>query len=133
MATEALADALAFSMSWHWLSDFAFVAMYAVAAVAFYLHLLAVEPARPRLLRSVAVVALVTAAGLQLWFNQQRTDRYGTDLYMSHLLPPALRLAKPVPLDALVDSLFGLQTVVDKKALEPPRGDAGSGGDDGRE
>jgi FHA domain len=132
MVTEALADSLAFALSWPWLSDFSFAPLYAVAAVAFYFHLLAVEPARPRLLRGVATVALVTAVGLQLWFNQQRTDRYGSDLYMSQLLPPAARIAKPVSVDTLVDSLFGLQTVVDKKALEAPRG-GGAGGDDGQD
>lgn len=132
MGTELLADVLAFSLSWHWVSDFAFIALYTVGAAALYLHLLAVEPARPRLLRAVAGVALATAVGLQLWFNHQRTDRYGTDLYMSHLFPPSLRLARPVAVDALVDAMFGLQTVVDKKALEPARGDS-AGADDGKE
>lgn len=133
MAVEAGTDLLSFSFSWHRLSDFAFIALYAVAAVGLYLHLLAVEPARPRLMRGVAGVAFVTAVALQLWSNQQRNDRYGTDLYMSHLFPPSLRVAKPAPLDDFVQAMFGLQTVVDRKALEPPRGDGGPRGDDGQD
>ena len=94
-------------------------------AAALYFHLLAVEPARPRLLRAVAGVAFAVGVGLSLWFNVQRSDRLGAELYMSHLFPPALRLARPVAADGFVDGLAPLQAVLDKRAKEPPRGDGG--------
>lgn len=116
----------AFAFDWPWLSDFSFVATTAVGAAALYYHLLAVEPARPRLLRRAAVTAAAVGIALTLWFNLQRTDRLGEELYMSHLFPPALRLARPVPVDTFIDGLAPLQQVLDKKAKEPPRGDTGA-------
>jgi hypothetical protein len=131
LVCDNLPDLLGYALSWPWISDFGFVATYAVGAAALYFHLLAVEPARPRLLRSVAVTAFVVGVALSLWFNFQRSDRLGAELYMSHLFPPALRLARPVASDRFVDGLATLQAVLDKRAKEPPRGDGGD--DDGEE
>ena len=50
---EAVPALLAFAFSWPWLTDYSFVAGYGVIAAAFYFHLLALEPARPRLLQAV--------------------------------------------------------------------------------
>jgi hypothetical protein len=110
---------------WPWIADYGFVAVYLVAGAALYYHLLAVEPQRPRLMRAVGAAAALGGIALALWFNHQRSDRLGSDLYMSHLLPPALRLAKTVPVDQYVEGLAGLQAELDRKAKEPPRGDGG--------
>lgn len=118
-------ELLGFALSWPWIADFGWVATYAVGAAALYFHLLAVEPARPRLLRGVAVLALAVGVGLSLWFNHQRSDRLGAELYMSHLFPPALRLAKPVGSEQFVDGLAALQPLLDRKAKEKTNGDAG--------
>lgn len=122
-------ELLAFSLSWPVAGDFGFIAGYAVGAAALYFHLLAVEPARPKLMRSVAVLAFIGGVGLTLWSNVQRTDRLGAELYMSHLFPPALRVARPVPSDRFIQGLAELQPVLDKKAKEAPLG-GGSGGSD---
>ena len=114
---------LAFAFSWPALSAFDFVGSIVVAAAAFYFHLLAVEPARPRALKWAAVACGAVALGLTLWFNQQRGDRFGDELYMSHLFPPALRLAQPVPLEDFVRGLAPLQATLEQKAREPARGD----------
>lgn len=127
----ALPALLAFSLSWGWISDFAFVGMYAVGATALYFHLLAVEPAKHRLLRWVAVTGAVVGIGLTLWFNQQRSDQFGEELYMNHLFPPVLRLARPVPVDRFVDGLTSLKATLDKKAKDTSGADETAGrGDD---
>ena len=115
----------AFAFDWPWVTDFAFVATVAVAGAAFYYHLLAVEPARPRGVRGAAVTAALVGIALTLWFNLQRTDRLGEELYMSHLFPPALRLARPVPVDTFVNGMAPLQELIDRKAKEPARGEIG--------
>ena len=89
-------------MSWPWLTDFSFIATYAVGATALYFHLLAIEPARPRLLRWVVATGAVVGIALTLWFNVQRTSRVGEELYMSHLFPPKLRLAQPLAIDRFI-------------------------------
>lgn len=126
LVVGALPGLLAFSLNWPWLSDFGFVAGYAIAAAALYFHLLGVEPARPLLMRSVAVAAFVIGTGLTLWNQQQRGDRLGSDLYLSSFQPPALRLARPVDADRFVDDLAALQPLLDRKAREEPSGDAGA-------
>jgi hypothetical protein len=121
---------IAFAFSWPWVTDFAFVGEIAVAAAALYFHLLAVEPARHRLLKWVAASCAVVGVVLTLWFNVQRTDLFGDELYMNHLFPPALRVAKPVTTDAFIDGLAPLKATLDKKAKEPARGDEGGRGEE---
>ena len=45
-------------------------------------------------MRGVAATGFVVGVALTLWFNVQRTGRPGEELYMNHLFPPQLRLAK---------------------------------------
>ena len=131
LAVSALPALLAFSLSWSWLSDFAFVGIYVVGATALYFHLLAVEPAKHRVLRWVAATGAVVGIGLTLWFNQQRSDQLGEELYMNHLFPPVLRLARPVPADRFVGGLTSLKPTLDKKAKDTSSTDeAGARGDD---
>jgi FHA domain len=120
---------LAFVFSWPALASFGFIATYAVAGVAFYCHLLAVEPQRPRLMRGVALAGVAAAIGLSLWQNQQRGDRLGDALYMSHLFPPALRVAQPVNTDTFMQGVVALQAGLDKSAKDKSSGDA-AGRDD---
>jgi hypothetical protein len=127
MAVAALPTLLAFAFSWPWMTDFDFVGSIAVVAAALYFHLLAVEPARHRLLKWVAATCAVVGVLLTLWFNVQRSGQFGDELYMSHLLPPALRIARPITTDAFIDGLAPLKDTLDKKAKE-----RGVGDDDGR-
>ncbi|MBS0440789.1 MAG: FHA domain-containing protein [Proteobacteria bacterium] len=130
MVASALPGLIAFALSWPWVSDFGFVAGYAIAAAALYFHLLAVEPARPRLMRGVALAAFVLGTGLTLWNQQQRNERLGSDLYLSSFQPPALRLARPVPAERFVDGLATLRPLLDKKAKEEPSAENGAGSDE---
>jgi FHA domain len=130
LSIAALPPLLAFSLSWPWLTDFSFVAVFATMAAAIYFHLLAVEPGRQRLMRGVATTGFVVGVALTLWFNMQRTGRLGEELYMSHLFPPALRLAKPVTVDHFVDGLAPMQAILDKQAKEKGGGDDDSGTDE---
>ena len=130
LAVNTVPALFAFALSWPWLTDFAFVGDVAVAAAALYFHLLAVEPARHRVLRWAAVTCALVGVALSLWFNVQRSDLYGDELYMNHLFPPALRLARPVASDAFVDDLASLKATLDKKAKEPARGDDGGRGEE---
>jgi hypothetical protein len=123
LLVQTLPDLLAFSLSWPWLSDFSFMATYAVGGAALFFHLLAVEPARHRMLRAMAVGGVLAGVALTLWFNVQRSDRFGEELYMSHLFPPALRLAPTVTPERFFDGVAALQPLLVRKAGEPGRGD----------
>jgi MFS family permease len=132
LALAVLPPLVAFAFSWPWVTDFSFIAVYATVAAAIYFHLLAVEPARERLMRAVAATGFIVGVVLSLWFNVQRTGRPGEELYMNHLFPPQLRVAKPKPVDAFIDGLVPMQAILDRKAKEQSGGDSDSrpGGDD---
>ena len=131
LALAVLPPLVAFAFSWPWVTDFAFVAVYATIAGAIYFHLLAVEPARERLMRGVAATGFVVGVALSLWFNVQRTGRPGEELYMNHLFPPQLRVARPKAVDGFIDSLAPMQAILDRKAKEQTGGDGDvRGGDD---
>jgi len=127
---------LSFSLSWPWLSDFKFVLGYAVGATLLYFHMLAVEPYRHRRVRQAAVAMALVGTALSLWFNWQNGDRLGSELYMSHLFPPALRVAKPVDTASFMKGVAELQATLDAKAKrKEDAGDddssaEGGGGDD---
>jgi len=128
LALSIVPPLFAFAFSWPWATDFSFVAVYATAAAAIYFHLLAVEPSRRKLMRGVAATGFVVGVALSLWFNVQRTGRPGEELYMNHLFPPQLRIARPTSVDRFIDGLAPMQAILDKQAKE--RGS--SEGDDGR-
>jgi len=128
LALAIVPPLFAFAFSWPWATDFSFVAVYATAAAAIYFHLLAVEPSRRKLMRGVAATGFVVGVALSLWFNVQRTGRPGEELYMNHLFPPQLRLARPTSVDRFIGGLAPMQAILDKQAKE--RGS--SEGDDGR-
>ena len=128
LALSIVPPLFAFAFSWPWATDFSFVAVYATAAAAIYFHLLAVEPSRRRLMRGVAATGFVVGVALSLWFNVQRTGRLGEELYMNHLFPPQLRLAKPKSVDRFIDGLAPMQAILDKQAKEHGNGE----GDDAR-
>jgi FHA domain len=130
LVLAALPPLLAFAFSWPWVTDFSFIAVYATVAAAIYFHLLAVEPARERLMRGVAATGFIVGVALTLWFNVQRTGRPGEELYMNHLFPPALRVAKPRPVDDFIDGLKPMQAVLDRKAKEQTGGDNDSRDED---
>ncbi|MBV9889368.1 MAG: FHA domain-containing protein [Rhizobacter sp.] len=119
---------IAFAFSWPWVTDFSFIAVYATGATAIYFHLLAVEPSRRRLMRGVAATGFVVGVALSLWFNVQRSGRFGEELYMNHLFPPQLRIARPKSVDRFVGGLAPMQAILDKQAKE--RG--GGEGEDAR-
>jgi len=128
LALSIVPPLFAFAFSWPWATDFSFVAVYATAAAAIYFHLLAVEPSRRKLMRGVAATGFVVGVVLSLWFNVQRTGRPGEELYMNHLFPPQLRIARPTSVDRFIGGLAPMQAILDKQAKE--RGS--SEGDDGR-
>ena len=131
LVLSVLPALIAFAFSWPWVTDFSFVAVYATAAATIYFHLLAVEPARRRLMRGVAATGFIVGVALSLWFNVQRTGRPGEELYMNHLFPPQLRLAKPKSVDRFVNGLAPMQAMLDKKAKEQSSGEGDArGGDD---
>lgn len=109
---------VAYAFSWPWLTDFNFVLGYAIGGMLLYHHLQAVEPHHRARTLSFAWGSAVAGIALSIWFNHQATDRPGSELYMTHLFPPALRVAQPVDVERYMQGLLPLQERLDRKAEE---------------
>lgn len=107
---------MAFSFSWPWVTDFAFIPVYAIVGAMLYFHVQGVEPHYPRRIRAVSLSGVVTAVVLNLWFNWQLTDRFGAELYMNHLFPPAVRVVAPVDMANFMQGVEAMQPTLDAKA-----------------
>jgi hypothetical protein len=107
---------LAFAFSLPWVTDFVFVAGYVLLGAMLFFHLQAVEPHHPRRTRGFAIASVAMGIVLSLWFNHQGSDRLGSELYMNHLFPPALRVATPVSTDRFMQDAAALQPTLDAKA-----------------
>ena len=121
LAWEALTagmSLLAFAFSWPWLTDFGFVIDFVIFSAVLYFHLQAVEPHHPRRTLGFALASLVLGVGVSAWRNVQSSDRLGEELYMNHLFPPALRVARPVDTTQFLQGVAALQATLDEKAKE---------------
>jgi hypothetical protein len=113
---QAIALAVSFSLSWPWVSSYDFLLALGVLSAMLYFHLQAVEPHKPRLTFTLSASALTIAVSLTLWGNWRGAGRFGGELYMSHLLPPAMRVATPVGVDEFMPGVQALQTGLDEQA-----------------
>ena len=76
---------------------------------------------------TVAVCAFLGATALTLWSNLQARGQWGSDLYLTHLFPPSLRLARAVDTATFVERLAPLQATLDEKAKERDAGEDAEG------
>ncbi len=121
---------LAFALSWPAISDFAFMGVYAIAVTMLYFHAQGLEPKHLIRLRVVAGGLFVGAVGLALWSNHQNNGQFGDELYMTHLFPPAWRIAPTRDTHAFVSGLGALKPILDKQARKPGVGDDATAGSD---
>lgn len=110
-----VAHFIAFSFSLEVFSQFANVLVVLVLAVALYAHLATVLPRRR--LGLAWTVAAVVALGLPSWLGAQWLNRMRlTDtMYMSSLFPPSLRVAKPAPVEQLLQDAESLRSKLDRR------------------
>lgn len=112
---QLLSYLTAFAFSLEALSRFAPVLMVLVLAGALYAHLATVLPRR-RVGLAWAVTAVV-ALGVPSWLGAQWLNRMrlGSELYMSSLFPPALRVAPAVPVDQFLQDADALRGKLDRR------------------
>lgn len=90
-AWRVLSDVLAFAWSAEWLTRYGNVAVVALVCGMLFFHLWTIKPHYPRRFAVSCGVLFLAGVGLNLMTNVQSTGRAADELYMSVLLPPALR------------------------------------------
>lgn len=107
---------MAFSLGWTFPGRVSGIAVTAVAVAMVLAHLTLILPARRRALAAAAAVLLLTGVSLYLVRNYQLHDRVFTQLYVTTLGPPALRVAPAVAPTRFIEESRALQAVLDAHA-----------------
>lgn len=119
--TQYISTILGFSFSWE--APLLYKGHYTIALVAItvYAHLRLINTRRRKLLKILCISAAVTISGLKLLQNYQTTNKYADELYMSEMLPPAMRVSRNHSLTEFNQSIQELKTEIDaerEKALK---------------
>jgi hypothetical protein len=120
---------LAFMLDATILSRMADAAGLLVLCAMVWSHLMQILPGHRKGL-TIAVASLcVSAVGLNIWLNEQRSGRVFNEMYASALLPPAWRLAPMQSPSALIDDARALKPRLDRQAREDEGNDGADAGD----
>lgn len=84
-----------------------------------YRHLKLIVPQRRHALAVGFATMFLVGTGVKLLLNQQRTDRWFNQLYLSTLGPPALRLAPTLTPEAFLDDARSLRAPLEHSAADP--------------
>lgn len=115
---------LAFSTGWVGLSRVADAAGAMVLCVLVWAHLSLILPGHRQALVAGMTALYVSGLGLNTWFNEQRSGRVFSELYVTTLPPPAWRLARAQPTSALIQDARALKSKLDQQAKEDNADDA---------
>ncbi len=99
------------------------MAILIVAGVVAF-HLGTVKPYQRRRLVTVGLALAMLGSGLTLISNEQRRGRLADDLYMTALLPPAMRVSPDHSVDEFMDKVGGLKAGLDQERTSKVKDDA---------
>jgi hypothetical protein len=122
-AVETLLPILAFMLGWAILSRISGLAAAAITCAMLAAHLGRVVPSRRRALTAVIAGLFAAGVGVFATMNYQMHDRVFSELYVSTLAPPALRLASPVAPARFLDEARDLKAVLDAHIDDEDGGD----------
>lgn len=127
-AVSALASVLAFMFSLEVLSRFELQLFMLCLAVVVYWHLVVTAPQRRRFLAWLAVGLAALGLAASLGTNWLQNQRLSNQLYMTHVYPPAWRMAKGVGIGPFMDETARLKQKLDVRLKD--RAAEGDNGDD---
>jgi hypothetical protein len=116
---------------WVWPARIAAGATLACAAWTLFAHARLLMPNQRRALALVATTAFVSGTALVMALNQQRQERWFSDLYVAELPPPALLWVRPASRQAFVDGADALRARLQAQVRDAEReARAGEAADD---
>lgn len=103
----------AFIAGWSWPSRIATLLTAAMGWAAVAAHIGRILPGRPRRLTAVMATLFAIGTGLYAVHHYETADRVFSELYVTTLAPPALRVAPAVPTARFVDEARALKPVLE--------------------
>lgn len=126
-AFKVVSGVLGYAFSLEQLTRFSTPVTILFGAGMLYFHLHTVKPQHARRFARISLMAGLLFAGLTLISNEQRTGRYGDELYMALILPPALRASPDHTVDDFIGDVGKMKARLD---AERSRKVNDNGGDD---
>jgi pSer/pThr/pTyr-binding forkhead associated (FHA) protein len=118
MLLDALLPLAAFALSWEWLTRAVEMLTLAIGCALVWAHLSLILPAHRHALAVGFATMFVVGTGLKLALNQQRTDRWFGQVYLSALGPPGLRVAPAVTPQRFLQEARALRAPLEQRARE---------------
>jgi type III secretion system (T3SS) inner membrane Yop/YscD-like protein len=120
---------LAYALGWAFFSRISGIAVGAVLWAMIFAHMSLMLPSRRHFLAIGMTLLFVAATGLYLTRNYQTNHRLFSELYVSALAPPVLRIASPVPTSRFIDDARHLKDTLDARVHDDDN-EAGNADDD---
>lgn len=117
-------SALGYALSIEPLTRYGSHVAIALLAGMVYFHLATVRPQRTRRFGVICAALAVLGSGLAFIGNEQRSGRLGDELYMSVLMPPAMRVSRDHSVDEFMSQVGAMKARLD---LERARKDEAEG------
>lgn len=118
LATELLLALIAYALDWPLASALSTTIAALIGAAMVAHHLRIVTPTHARLAGAAVAAVTVLGLGISMGLRWKNQDLLLDQLYLTTLLPPALRLVDGKPPAVLVDELRSLQTPLLERARE---------------
>jgi MFS family permease len=126
---KLVSSVLAYSFSLESLTRYGSHFAILLAAGMLYFHLSTVKPHSRRRFAVTCLVLALLGSGLNLISNEQRSGRLGDELYMSVLMPPAMRVAPNHSVNDYMGQVNGMKAQLDKDRANKVK-DSGAEDDD---
>ncbi len=110
---KVVSSLLAYAFALEGLTRFSTQVMMLFGAGVLYFHLHTVKPQNARRFARISALCGVLLVALTLISNEQRTGRYGDDLYMALILPPAMRVSPNHTIDEFVGDVNAMKARLD--------------------
>lgn len=118
VAIQLTLSTLAYAFSWEWLTRYGTHLVIALAAAMLYFHLSTVKPNGRRRFAITCLVLGALGSGLTLISNEQRTGRTGSELYMSVLMPPSIKVARDHKVDEFMGKVGDMKAKLDAERMK---------------
>lgn len=128
---RGLSNVLAYAWSAEALTRYGNLVSIGLVCGMLFFHLVTIKPHHPKRLASTCLVLMLAGSGLMLMTNLQSTGRTADELYMSVLLPPAVRNSPDHSVDDFLVAAARLKTGADAARSRTVKSGDGDGDEDG--
>ena len=129
-AWRSLSSVLAYAWSAELLTRYGNLVSIALACGMVFFHLWTIKPHHPKRMASTSLVLMLAGTTLVLMSNLQTTARAADELYMSVLLPPAVRQSADHSVDDFMAAAGKLKASADAARSKTVKTDSEDDGDD---